>query len=395
MSGQRNMIELPVACVWGGKNAIDESPMSAEMKRTAPRLALCITLAAALVLAIIAARGAAFAQETAAPSSNPEHQDFEPEQQEFVPQEQDYMSQPDSWPPDEDQEVHSDPLAPFNEQMFTFNVKLDEWVLRPVASGYAAIAPKPVRQSVGRFFDNASVIPRFANNLFQLRFPQAGEEVARFGINSTLGLAGFFDPADAWFGLQAHPDDFGLTLRYYGAPTGPYLMLPVLGPSTVADTIGIAVDHAMNPMSYLLPWPWYIEIPVGFAKRGLEAVNYRSLRMDQFESADRYAVDLYGAVQDAYLQTRAHELEVISRTSSDSPDKEGSWALIAAPTTTNFPDGNWETPRDRWLSVSAYPSKTECRTTLQKRSSMGEERPLECISTNSKEYAQILSNAGH
>src|SRR5262249_39195824 len=94
-------------------------------------------------------------------------------------------------PPGEDQGVYSDPFAPFNESMLTFNLKLDDWVLRPVASGYAFIAPQPVRESVGRFFNNVNVIPRFANNLFQLKFPEAGTEVARFGINTTLGLIGF------------------------------------------------------------------------------------------------------------------------------------------------------------------------------------------------------------
>jgi phospholipid-binding lipoprotein MlaA len=210
-------------------------------------------------------------------------------------------------PPGEQQGVYSDPLAPFNEAMFTFNLKLDDWVLHPVASGYAFIAPVPVRESVKRFFDNVDVIPRFANNLFQLRLPEAGEEVARFGINTTLGVAGFFDPADAWFGLKEHPDDFGLTLRYYGVPTGSYVMLPFIGPSTLGDTVGLAVDGAMNPMSYLVPW--YVSLSAGAGQRLGEAVNYRSLHLDQFEQADRYAVDLYGAVQDAYLQTRVHQVK--------------------------------------------------------------------------------------
>ena len=137
--------------------------------------------------------------------------------------------------------------------MFTFNLKLDDWVLRPVASGYATIAPQPVRESVGRFFDNARVIPRFANNLFQLKLAEAGGEVARFGINTTLGLAGFFDPADLWFGLKKHPNDFGLTIRYYDIPTGPYVMLPFFGPSTIGDTVGLVADGAMNPISYFVP----------------------------------------------------------------------------------------------------------------------------------------------
>ncbi|MGB0060871.1 MlaA family lipoprotein [Candidatus Binatus sp.] len=210
-------------------------------------------------------------------------------------------------PPGESQAVTPDPFSGFNEPMFTFNLKLDDWVLRPVASGYSFITPQPVREGVGRFFDNARVIPRFANNLFQLKLAEAGTEVARFGINSTIGLAGFFDPADELFGLEEHPNDFGLTIRYYNIPTGPYLMLPFFGPSTIGDTVGMVADGAMNPMSYLLPT--WIVVTVATGQRAAEAVNYRSLHMNQFEEADRYAVDLYGAVQDAYLQTRDHKVK--------------------------------------------------------------------------------------
>ncbi len=215
---------------------------------------------------------------------------------------------PSSQPPGENnQGGYADPIAAFNEPMFTFNLKLDDWVLRPVASGYASIAPQPMRESVSRFFDNTRVIPRFANNLFQLKLAEAGGEVARFGINTTLGLAGFFDPADLWFGLKAHPNDFGLTIRYYDIPTGPYLMLPFFGPSTIGDMVGLVADGAMNPMDYLIPT--WITITASAGQRAAEAVNYRSLHLNQFEEADRYAIDLYGAVQDAYLQTRDHKVK--------------------------------------------------------------------------------------
>jgi len=207
----------------------------------------------------------------------------------------------------ENQGVYSDPLSGFNEPMFTFNLKLDDWVLRPVASGYSVIAPQPVRESVGRFFDNVRVIPRFANNLFQLKLAEAGGEVARFGINTTVGVAGLFDPAEKWFGLEEHPNDFGLTIRYYDLPTGPYVMLPFFGPSTVGDTVGLVADGAMDPISYFVPW--YVSIAVAGGQRAVEAVNYRSLNLNQFEEADRYAIDLYGSVQDAYLQTRDHEVK--------------------------------------------------------------------------------------
>jgi phospholipid-binding lipoprotein MlaA len=213
-------------------------------------------------------------------------------------------------PPGEFAQPYGDPLAPFNEKMFWFNLKLDHYVLHPVAQGYAAVAPTPVRESVGRFFDNVEFIPRAANNLFQLRFADAAGEVGRFGINSTLGVGGLFDVADDWFGLKEHRDDFGLTLGHYGVPPGPYIVWPVLGPSTVRDTVGIAADGAMWPLPYFVPW--YIWLPADSGKMAIEAVNYRSLHLDLFEDVDRYAIDLYGAVQDGYMQRRAASIKDIS-----------------------------------------------------------------------------------
>ncbi len=211
----------------------------------------------------------------------------------------------------ENTQVYSDPLAPFNEKMFWFNLKLDHYVVHPVAEDYAKVAPVPVRESVGRFFDNINFIPRFANNLFQLRFPQAGTEVARFGINTTVGVAGLFDPADHWFGLKEHPNDFGLTMGHYGMPSGPYLVLPAFGPSTIRDTAGLVADGFMFPLPYFVPW--YVSVPTDAGKAAIEAVNYRSLHLDLFEQVDRYAVDLYGAVQDGYLQQRANRLQVLKQ----------------------------------------------------------------------------------
>ena len=206
-----------------------------------------------------------------------------------------------------DQGVESDPLEPVNSAMFTFNLKVDDYVLHPVASGYAKVLPTGAREAIGRALDNVRVLPRFANNAFQLRIPQAGSEVARFGINTTVGLLGFFDPAGNYLGLKEHPDDFGLTLRYYKVPTGPYLMLPFFGPSTVGDTVGKVADGFMNPLSYFVPW--YVSLSASGGQLIVEAVNYRSLHLDQFEQADRYAIDLYGAVQDFYLQSRNNRVK--------------------------------------------------------------------------------------
>jgi phospholipid-binding lipoprotein MlaA len=212
--------------------------------------------------------------------------------------------------PGETAQVYSDPLAPINEKMFWFNLQVDRYALHPVARGYAAIAPTPVRESVGRFFDNVNFIPRMVNNAAQLRMPQAGGELARFGINSTLGVGGLFDPADHWFGLKENPNDLGLTFGHYGVPSGAYLVIPFLGPFTIRDGVGFVGDAFMFPLGYFVPW--YVSIPTGVGKGVAQAVNYRSLHLDLFEDVDRYAVDLYGAVQDGYLQSRAHRLQELS-----------------------------------------------------------------------------------
>jgi phospholipid-binding lipoprotein MlaA len=253
---------------------------------------ICSAIAAVCVFALpVLAMGA----DTAPPAGTPPHAD--------APPHADTPPHADALPhADVTSQPETDPLAPINEPIFRFNIKLDEWVLRPVASGWATVMPQPARVSVGRFFDNVAVIPRFANNAFQLKMPEAGGEVGRFLINSTAGVAGFFDPADEWFGMKEHDTDFGLTMRHYGVGEGAYLMLPFFGPSTIRDTVGRVADGAMNPMSYLLPW--YISFPAQSGATAASAVNYRSLNLTLFEDVDRYAVDLYGAVQDGYLQRR-------------------------------------------------------------------------------------------
>jgi phospholipid-binding lipoprotein MlaA len=206
------------------------------------------------------------------------------------------------------EEVYSgeraDPLETFNQAMLTFNRKADDWVLHPVAEKWAYIMPQPARASFSRFFKNVIIIPRFANDLFQLQFEQGGIEVARFGINSTLGVGGLFDPADNWFGLKQEDNDFGLTLAKYGVDEGPYVVLPLLGPSTVRDALGGFADGAMNPLNYVVGGAPLYEA----AAKAVSAVNTRSEKLDTFDDVDRYSIDLYGAIQDEYLQRR-HQQE--------------------------------------------------------------------------------------
>jgi phospholipid-binding lipoprotein MlaA len=200
-------------------------------------------------------------------------------------------------------EERDDRLEPFNQAMFTFNRKADDWVLHPVAAKWAYVMPQPARASVGRFFKNVGVIPRFANDLFQAQFEQGGTEVARFGINSTVGVVGLFDPADKWFGLKQGDNDFGLTLAKYGVGEGPYLVLPLLGPSTVRDAVGGVADGAMNPVNYTVSGAELYEA----GAKAFAVMNTRSMNLDKFDEVERDTIDPYAAVQDAYLQHRRHE----------------------------------------------------------------------------------------
>jgi len=200
----------------------------------------------------------------------------------------------------------ADPLAPFNEKMFWFNRELDTHVTRPISTGYAKVVPEEPRRCVDRFFRNVGVIPRFANSLFQLKFDGAGREVSRFAINTTLGVLGLFDPADKWFHIKPSNEDFGLTLGHYGLDTGPYLVIPILGPSTIRDAAGRVADGFMNPIAYFLPF-WQTLI-VDTSSMAVSGINYESLNLQLFSDVDLYSVDLYGAVQDAYLQRRKQQL---------------------------------------------------------------------------------------
>jgi len=197
-------------------------------------------------------------------------------------------------------------FEPFNEKMFSFNIWMDEHLLRPVARSYAGAIPEPARLSVRRFFHNIGVVPRFANSLFQLKLDGAAREAGRFVINTTIGGLGFFDVAKNKFGLEISEEDFGQTLGTYGVGSGPYLVLPFIGPSTVRDAIGRVADGAMDPKTYLLSTVEVTSTDAGTVLTN--AVNERSLNLELFESVDRYSLDMYSAVQDFYLQNRERQI---------------------------------------------------------------------------------------
>jgi phospholipid-binding lipoprotein MlaA len=193
-----------------------------------------------------------------------------------------------------------DPWEPFNEKMFWFNREvLDRFVLKPVATAWNFILPNPVQKGIHNVFDNLAVVRRVVNNALQLKFVGAGKEAARFTINSTIGVVGFFDVAKEGFGIEQSDEDTGQTLGVWGVGPGPFLVLPFLPPLTVRDGIGFAVDVAMTPYVYFIPW--YASI----GSTATNMVNERSLNLDTFERVTESTVDLYGAVRNAYLQRRA------------------------------------------------------------------------------------------
>jgi phospholipid-binding lipoprotein MlaA len=194
----------------------------------------------------------------------------------------------------------SDPLEAFNEKMFWFNREvLDRFLLKPAATAWDFVIPDPVQRGIYNIFDNLAVVRRVVNNALQLKFTGAATEVARFTINSTVGLVGFFDVAKDGFGIQQRDEDTGQTFGVWGVGPGPYLILPFLPPLTIRDGIGYAFDTAMTPYIYFIPW---------YANAGLtvtSTVNERSLNLETFERVAESTIDLYGAVRNAYLQRRA------------------------------------------------------------------------------------------
>lgn len=192
-----------------------------------------------------------------------------------------------------------DPWEPFNERMFTFNRELDRYVLKPVATGWDTVVPNAVQRGLGRMLDNVGMPRRFVNSLLQGKVEGAGQELARFLLNSTFGLAGFFDVATE-AGLQASDKDTGQTLGVWGVPPGPYLVLPFLPPMTVRDGIGSGVDALLNPAIYFAP------VVAMASVKATDTVNDRSLNLEVFEHVEEGTIDMYSAVRNAYLQRREH-----------------------------------------------------------------------------------------
>ncbi len=196
-----------------------------------------------------------------------------------------------------------DPLSGYNRIMTTVNDKLYFWVLKPVARGYGKVMPESARLGVRRFFNNLLMPVRFVNNLLQFKAKRAGTELMRFSLNTTVGVLGFGDPAKNWYDLELYPEDFGQTLGHYGVGSGFHLVLPLLGPSNLRDTVGLVPDHYLNPVTYIDKWETQLAV------RSYDTINQTSLRIGEYESLKKDAVDLYTFLRDSYEQNRKKKVE--------------------------------------------------------------------------------------
>lgn len=195
-----------------------------------------------------------------------------------------------------------DPLEPLNRGVYRLNDAVDTAVLKPVATAYQNVTPSPVRTGVNNFFGNLGDLWSAANAALQLRPREAGENLMRFSLNSVLGLAGVLDIATE-AGIQRTRLDFGQTLGRWGAPAGPYLVLPILGPSSVRDGTGLLVDLNVDPVSSMN------DVSARNSLTGLRVVNTRAGLLRATTLMEGAALDPYSFTRDLYLNRRQGQID--------------------------------------------------------------------------------------
>lgn len=202
-----------------------------------------------------------------------------------------------------------DPFEGFNRAVYSFNDGLDRALVKPLAKGYRAITPEPVDRGITNFFSNLADVGSAVNNLLQLKLNRALSDVGRFAINTTIGILGFIDVATQMH-LEKYGEDFGQTLGYWGIGPGPYLVLPIVGPRNIRDTIGWVGDWYLDPLNYAATDDWPKDWQYGVEEDwqwGLHVLRYVDTRADLLGASDVLevaAIDEYTFVRDAYLQRR-------------------------------------------------------------------------------------------
>jgi phospholipid-binding lipoprotein MlaA len=237
------------------------------------------------------------------------------------------------------EEDFNDPFEDANRAIFDFNQVVDRNVLVPVAKAYRTVLPDTVRDSLRDFLRNLRAPLIFANDALQGEFERAGQTFARFTLNSTIGLAGFVDVAGRWGELPYHEDDLGLTFGVWGVPEGPYLVVPILGPSTPRDLSGQVAEGFGDPFNRLVTGNPYTLYWIPFVRGGVAGIDQRSRYIETLADIERTSLDYYATIRSLYRQRRAalirHEKEQnlpppASFSRNDSPAVPASPARQAA-----------------------------------------------------------------
>jgi phospholipid-binding lipoprotein MlaA len=195
----------------------------------------------------------------------------------------------------------NDPYEPFNRAMFDFNLFLDDVILRPVSYLYKEGVPEPIQYNIHSFLNNLRGPVILANDLMQGEMDRAGTTLLRFGMNTTVGLLGIIDFATE-AGIPAHDEDFGQTLAVWNTDSGPYLVLPIFGPSNPRDAAGLVVDTLIDPLT------WIASTEFAIGRAATTAVDRRARRYDAIDDLQKNSLDFYSAVKSLYRQRRMDEI---------------------------------------------------------------------------------------
>ena len=202
------------------------------------------------------------------------------------------------------EENFHDPIENANRKIFDFNQFFDKHVLAPAAKGYRAALPEPVRDSIHDFLDNLNEPLNFANATLQGRLGYAKDAAVRFVLNSTIGMAGLVDVAGRW-GIPYRDNDLGVTFGVWGVPEGPYLVVPILGPSDPRDLVGLGIQAFGDPWNRITsgdPWTLYW---IPYARGALVALDQRTRYLDTLADIERTSLDYYATIRSLYRQRRA------------------------------------------------------------------------------------------
>ena len=220
-----------------------------------------------------------------------------------------------------------DPFEAFNRKSLQFNEGVDSIVLKPVATVYRAHVPPIVRTGVSNFFGNLSDGWSFVNSALQFKFANAAENFMRLNVNTFLGLGGILDIASD-MNIERHREDFGQTLGHWGVPAGPYIMLPLFGPSTLRDTLALTIDRRGDPVHYVRSYD------ERYGLYSLRAINQRSNSLRVGTVLEEAALDKYSFIRDSYLQKRRAEIsekDSLSDGQTDSPGASPAVPAVASP----------------------------------------------------------------